>query len=365
LFLYYLVYQRFKAGKRFVIDDHLIKYYYDGDGNWFEAIDQTLVFIPNFFSSDLVYFIDAKARQANYFENNVEFGNSCIVLSLSSKTDVINEFKKKSPGQEFFMPVWTELEITEVAKLYPQSTDWKSRFDFFGGNPRYVLFPTFVYGNSPQSIIEEACNRFSIEEITNHMKVFNLDGYSSIHWLVHIKPRFPFTEKTSCFASEKVLDIIIDRKRKEIFKEFDYLFSLRRRFPLLETVLLKSFQALAISLLENGGSFLSRDINNEKKDSHLKISKISIPPLKNKLKPVYYGTFTGYIAESACFGSSLKSVFFKVGFNLENSFDLTSTDMDKSSADLLCWLLPQPIFDRFKNIACSMEQYGLLIDHIE
>jgi hypothetical protein len=106
----------------------------------------------------LVYFVDAKARTTDYLEDNLDYGKTCHILSTSPRRAIVNEFKKKSPSQVFFMPIWAETEMASIARLYPGSTDWKVRFDVLGGVPRDVF--DVVIKQCAEPMIEDACSNY-------------------------------------------------------------------------------------------------------------------------------------------------------------------------------------------------------------
>ena len=65
-----------------------------------------------------------------------------FVLSTSPRRDLINDFKK-SPLEQFYMPIWSEEEMRTISCIYPQAVDWHERFTYLGGVPRLVLEISF------------------------------------------------------------------------------------------------------------------------------------------------------------------------------------------------------------------------------
>jgi len=59
-----------------------------------------------------------------------------FVLSTSPNKELINYFQKSDDVQWFFMPT---SELESIAHLFPNTIDWRNRFQILGGIPRHVL----------------------------------------------------------------------------------------------------------------------------------------------------------------------------------------------------------------------------------
>jgi hypothetical protein len=234
LFLYWMIYKRVKEQKRTVIDNSAIIYYCDEHGNWFQTSNKKLFLtLPDFFTSDLVYLVDAGAPRGDYLEDIVEFGESCFVLSLAPGSTIASRFMNRTPSQLFVLPIWTEKELESIQTFFPKMTHlWKERYNVFGGVPRYV-FEILDEVDSPEKIIKNACSACSLDECTSAVSISLSDRNLNVHRLIHMSSEAPYKSSKSVYASETALHIITAMKSEQAHVNMKFLLACVIERPLV------------------------------------------------------------------------------------------------------------------------------------
>ncbi|KAF0683296.1 hypothetical protein As57867_024568, partial [Aphanomyces stellatus] len=135
LFLIYLLWNLVKAGKKVLFIYHPNLIYYNGLGGVFELREFPSAIEHSFWDESLWCLFDAKGKNERHL-SAIPYDNCKVVVSTSPRRDMINDFKKPPTPKIFYMPLWTEHELEQVASTFPQVVDWRDRFNILGGVPR-------------------------------------------------------------------------------------------------------------------------------------------------------------------------------------------------------------------------------------
>ena len=156
-FLIYLLWRLLEAKHRVLFIYHHMTIYYDGQGAIFRYPIGSFPSDLSFWSSDLWCLFDAKGKEFSDLEGTC-YDLCSFVLSTSPRRDLINDFKKPPVPETFYMPLWSESELGQLAiKCYSTLGDaWKERFEVLGGIPRHVLEDTHI---AAKAILESACSQ--------------------------------------------------------------------------------------------------------------------------------------------------------------------------------------------------------------
>jgi hypothetical protein len=85
-----------------------------------------------------------------------------FVLSTSPQRELVNDFQKPPVPEVFYMPLWTEAEMENVASTrVRKQSNWRDRFKILGGIPRLVLEDT---RDPPTTILEVASSKCSLDD---------------------------------------------------------------------------------------------------------------------------------------------------------------------------------------------------------
>ena len=150
VFMIYLLWKLVKEGQRVLFIFQPDTIYYDGKRGVYELESPPSVVNHEFWKSDLWCLFDAKDKEPRDL-GALPYGRCNFVLSTSPRREMINDFKKPPVPQYFYMPLWTEEELTTIAPMFPNSNDWHDRFQILGGIPRVVLEYT---NKSPMKILD-------------------------------------------------------------------------------------------------------------------------------------------------------------------------------------------------------------------
>ena len=278
LFLVYLFWMLVKKGKRVLFIHHPLNIYYNGQGSVFQISNDNFPsdIDYSFWNDTLWCLFDAKHKtEVDLAKIPYEF--CTIVLSTSPRRDMVNDFKKPPVPQYFYMPVWTETELEKIAPTFSNATEWRDRFKILGGIPRYVLEDMTL---NPKTIIEDACSSCSLDECIKKIGINSSinDKSKVIHSLIHMTSTTPFTESSVCYASQAVLNTIIEKKRTEAKRRMEELLASCEGNPLTASLCGYIFEPYVLELLEQGGTFSCRQLvrgNTKKQPSD---TTLVIPP---------------------------------------------------------------------------------------
>ena len=142
LFLIYLLWNLVKEGKRVLLIYHPFTIYYDGRGGVFQFTSDQLSSSINGLSGNNTLWCLFDAREKTFSDlHQLPHSYFNSILSTYPQRDLVNDFKKSSCLQIFYMPTWSRAEMEEIAPVFPR-TDWTRRFEILGGIPRWVLEDT-------------------------------------------------------------------------------------------------------------------------------------------------------------------------------------------------------------------------------
>lgn len=259
VFLLYLLWKLVKSGKRVLIIDDSDKVYYDGNGGIFELEALPPSTRRSFWSDDLWCLFDAKNKTLADL-NLVPYKRGSSVLSTSPRRDLVNDFKKPSKPQVYFkfiMPLWSHLELKEIAPKFEKSFGWEYRFKVLGGIPRFVLEDTDVEATA---ILEAACRSCEVDhciKITGNVSEISENTPKVAHSLVHLNSTFPYETASARFASETALSTIIRIRKADCRRQMQSLLQSCAGNPVTAAFI---FEAFAIEKLEKGGKFKCKEL---------------------------------------------------------------------------------------------------------
>ncbi|KAI8896574.1 hypothetical protein BC833DRAFT_528106, partial [Globomyces pollinis-pini] len=260
LFLFYLLWQLVKMGRRvlFIFDPYTI--YYDGQGCVFQFPKDWLPssIDYSFWNGDLWCLFDAKYKKE---EHLIAFPHGCctFILSTSPRREMTNDFSKPPIPQVFYMPIWTKAEIEIIAPKFPALADWNNRFDILGGIPRHVLEVT---GTDATQLLQAACKQCTLKDCIRIIALDSTTTDTDLHCLVHITSASPFTESSVCYASKVALDIIVQNIGEEAKRRLRELLASCERNPLTAALCGYIFESYAMEFLERGGTFTCRQLGH-------------------------------------------------------------------------------------------------------
>ena len=155
LFLIYLLWKLVKERKRILFIYHSYNIYYDGEGGVFSLPSHDLPSDANdlFWNETLWCLFNAEEKDRIRF-GQCPYPFCTFVVSISPGGNMLKEFRKPPVPRVFYMPLWTDAEMTKIASsLFPWRQDWRYRFKILGGIPRDVLEET---SQRPRKILEHA-----------------------------------------------------------------------------------------------------------------------------------------------------------------------------------------------------------------
>jgi hypothetical protein len=199
---------------------------------------------------------DAKGKKEAHLDE-VPYDLCTFVLSTSPRREMVNDFKKTSVLQVFYMPTWTEAELEAIAPLFPEAIQWRDRYNILGGIPRHVME---IMIHNPTEILEAACADCTLNDCIKKIGINSeLNAKSKVvHSLVHITSAPPYTKSSVCYASQTALSIIVRNKGKEAKHKMGDLLESAQGQPLTAALCGYIFEPYAIEMLEKGGSFKCR-----------------------------------------------------------------------------------------------------------
>ena len=329
------------------------KIYYDGKGNVFQ-FDK----LPS-----LWCLFDCRSKTVNDI-NELPQNRCNIVLSTSPRRELINGFKKPAVPKMFCMPTWLEMELEQIASAFPESIDWRTRYEALGGIPRSVLENI---ADDPTLILEEACRHCDLDECIKLVGEDSIidDKSKVVHSLIHMTSESPNTSSSVCFASKVALGIIVRNKGIIAWKKMTELLASCRRNPLIASLCGYIFEPYAIKMLEKGGTFKYRDLQDGN-DFELNIPP-SIKIVADKVYPVSQTTIINqlYVPRTSNYTGIDAWMYGVGGFQMtvsekHNIRQSTANDI-KNLDNNFFWLLPPSVYDSFQKTPKSISQIAMLI----
>jgi len=124
-FLFYLLHKLIREGMRVLFIYHSFIIYYDGSGNVFELEDIPSHTNHDFWSGTLWCLFDAYLKTIEDLKK-CSISSCIFVISTSPCRDLVNDFWKTPPMQQFYMPIWSEKELEMIQSDFRSITeiDW-------------------------------------------------------------------------------------------------------------------------------------------------------------------------------------------------------------------------------------------------
>jgi hypothetical protein len=259
-FLFYLLYRLIKLNKKVIFQFHGDYIFYHGNQD-VRFIRKIQSLPREFYDGNIWCLFDGSHMDAT---NLATFPVSrCkLFVATSPRRNLMNDFKKRAT-KIFFMPVWEKEEIAKIARFYPESTDWESRYELLGGIPRYVCQHT----DEPcEEIIEMAVSHCDIDKCFKgiNRESDGSDNATYAHRLIHMRSEYPYTKCTMSYASDYVMDEIFSQKRKEARRKMQALLeSCQKPYnKWISSLLGRVFEDYVLEVFAKGGSFQVRKLLN-------------------------------------------------------------------------------------------------------
>jgi len=371
MFLFYLFWQLVQKGKRVLFIYQPDTIYYDGQGGVFELATLPSVIDHTFWTKDLWCLFDAKHKVPADL-GAIPYSKCAFVMSTSPRREMVSDFKKCQSTVIFYMPIWSEAEMGIIAPCYPAVPKWAERFKILGGIPRFVLEIT---KDSPTMLIRSACDQCSIDECIKAVGIDSTITEKSkiVHSLVHITSASPeFTQSSVCFASEAVLDILVEMKSDMDIGMMRGLLGSCEGNPLTAALCGYIFEPYAIQMLEKGGKFTYRKLDYAAASSVDITPELDIPSstrkpvqdvaLRQTPKQLHVPITKNFPALDAWI-PGIGGFQMTVG----KKHDIKNTAKEKLGklgrrANKLYWLLPPKTYQNFKKVKpLDIDQYAILI----
>ncbi|KAH9150260.1 hypothetical protein AeRB84_006863 [Aphanomyces euteiches] len=369
-FLIYLLWTLLMERKKVIFLYHPDVIYFDGCGGVFMSNQRDMPQSNDSFwkDEDLWCLFDAKAKTEENL-SSLLYSRMKIVVSPSAPRDIINDFQKPPQPSTYFIPLWTEAELEQIAPCFPAADNWKNRFLLLGGIPRIVLEDTTLEASKLLDIASICC------DFSDCLKVVIWDSTLTrssnvMHTLVHITSNEPFMTAEVCFASQAALDNIVHRNMIYAKRNMEQLLSSCKNHSLRAALCGRAFEIYAMEMLEKGGSFQSRQLvrgscNSKPKETNLIIPSstrtfadtMSSAHLPNRLyapKTKSLCTIDAWIPQLGGFQMTINS----------NEAMRGDHEMYDSCGGKLFWLLPPTIYGSFsKEHPFSLDQYAVRIPY--
>ena len=374
MFLIYLLHLLLREGKRvlFIYDPDII--YFDDHGRIYYLKTIPPTYDLTFWGNTLWCLFDAKGKTQSDL-HRCRYISCNFILSTSPRRDLINDFKKPPcPPKKFFIPVWSEMELSAIAHLFPESTDWARRSEIIGGIPRYVMEDL---NEDPIAILSSATFTCSLNDCITLVGLNTpiTEKSNIIHSLVHMISEKPFEKYSIRYASPTALKMVAKRNENEVKQNFLNLLSSYEGEPLTAALCGYIFEPYALDRLVKGGQFTWRTC--KKKDRKMRKPNnndlIEIKPSARKTangieahqeSNVLYVPNTKNFAGIDAWIPGFGAFQITVGktHTLNDSVMQGLTLLGKGS-NKLYWVLHSYNYDRFSPPeAEGIDQYAVLID---
>jgi hypothetical protein len=376
MFLIYLLWNLLKQRKRVLLIYHPFIIYYDGKGGVFQfpAVHLPLETDYSFWNETLWCLFDAKGKKESDL-NKFPYDLCTFILSTSPRREMVNDFKKPPEPEFFYMPTWSQAELEAIAPLFPDATEWRSRFDILGGIPRHVLEVT---RRDPTEMIEAACEDCSLDDCMKKIGLISTITEKSkiIHTLIHMTSVPPYTSSSVSYASPTARNIIARLKGNEAKHKMRDLLASCEGNPLTASLCGYIFESFAIELLEKGGQFTCRQLIDRKQKIKPDETPLTIPASKKtvvdrvvlhqtrkQLHVPRTKTYTAIDAWIPGIGAFQMTVGKKHDINASVKDDLAKLGR---RANKFYWLLPPLYYHDFtKKSPTVIDQYAVLIPYPE
>ena len=262
MFLVYLLHLLVKEGKRVLFIYHPYIIYFDDQGRIYDLENIPPINDRTFWCNTLWCLFDAKEKAQSSLDK-FPYDLCNFILSTSPRRDITNDFKKPPrPPNNFFIPIWSETEMSVIAHMFPEAISWAERFEILGGIPRYVM----------EVLKEDPIKRLTSATITCSLNdCITLVGLNApineksriIHTLVHMISEEPFEIYSVRYASPTALKMVAKRNEKEIKQNFLNLLSSYEGNPITAALCGYIFDPYALDILRKGGLFTWRSFKKK------------------------------------------------------------------------------------------------------
>jgi hypothetical protein len=198
---------------------------------------------------------------------------------MSPKRDLINDFKKDPCPKFYYMPIWEEKELENIACFYPMIPKWSDDYKVLGGVPR-ALFQSIDV--SAEDALKRACMTCNLVECINYVKAgfAPTENFTPSHTLIHIKSfSSPFTSAEADFATVHAMNTLYATKAVTGKDEMYFMLEYCEKKPVIASFYGNIFEEYALKVLEKGGEFKYRELH----DTYIGSEK-SIHILESKMK---------------------------------------------------------------------------------
>jgi hypothetical protein len=278
------------------------------------------------------------------------------------------------------MPLWTETELEIIAPGFATVDNWLERFKILGGIPRNVLE---IKDIEPTNLLLEACRKNTLDDCISLVGKYSTitEESKTVHSLVHITSSNsqnlnikPYTEPSVIFASNKALEIIVQKMGNDAKLMMQELLESWGGHPLTASLCGYIFEPYVLELLEKGGTFNSRQLVSGRKKPKPDETTITIPKsekivvekvlpdqTRNKLHIPMTKNYAAIDAWIPGIGAFQITVGKKHDIKGGAKNDLAQLG---KGANKLYWLLPPPYYQTFtKKTPLDIDQYAVLIPY--
>jgi hypothetical protein len=324
----------------------------------------------DFWNKGLWCLFDAKNKKDTDL-SKIPYDLCTCIVSTSPRREMLNDFKKSLNPEAFVMPLWTEAELEAIAPLFPNSHDWRNRFEILGGIPRKVLENT---KETPTQILEGACSDCTLDDCIKKIGKYSriTESSKAVHALVHMSSVPPYTNSSVCYASPTAVQIIV--RNKEVLAKLrmrDLLRSCEGN-PLIASLCGYIFEPYAIELLEKGGTFTCRELVRGNKKIKPSETELKIPASEKKVvasvsskqtpNQLHVPSTKNHVAIDAWIPGIGA---FQMTVGKQHAIKCAQEDLDLlGKGTLLYWLLPPLYYHSFtKKTPQDIKQYALKIPY--
>jgi hypothetical protein len=292
---------------------------------------------------------------------------------MSPKSDLVHEFRKQLQPTTFYMPVWSEDELSEIAPDDPAHQQiWRDRYKKLGGIPRVVFGFLDVEPDEILSTPILECEMDDIHKVVGDQGRMN-PRTGCIHHLVHMHSEFPYRECSNAFATPYVFDNLVAKFGRECCRRLDELMTSFNGKSLTSQIFGTWYEKFAIKALQKGGEFKYRRLGTERTmDDTLNIPSHPVEYVKEVEASHLPGTL--YIPHASNYPAidawipGLGAFQVTVGKTHPiNQRILTDLPLLGPSGGKLFFILPRSRYHGFKkqkieNSDAEIEQYAILLN---
>ena len=363
---------------RFTSLKHRVLFLFESETIYFDSMGSVFVVkgLPHasdssFWNNELWCLFDGKDKGVSDL-NKLPYSKCNFAIATSPRRDLVNDFKKSPLMKQFYVPVWTEVEMCDLAALYGPPVNWRRRFSILGGVPRHVLE---ISDNDPTEKIRQACMKCDLNDCLKMIdSVSDIDDNCKVlHTLVHIDCKSPFNHSSVRFASKVALDTIMYSKGKVARNQMQEFLCSSAGHVTASAMRGQLFEKHAIETFARGGAFAIRELVHWRtRDKNTPTPKqIILPPSEVKISERISSSHSAnkiYVPKSKTFGAidAWKPQFgafqITVGTSHSNLSLHTKENQDALGSNTVYWLLPPDTFPRFtKKCPVSIRQFAIEI----